>query len=364
MGRDAEDRENRRRGAGVPRRAVSPGSGPRHRRPRRDQHLRPARPRDVLLAWENRRFSPWRRLGGSPSRSSFRRGASWPSRPSPSWTRSSTPRGRGAAAEAYLATSSRRRGRSWRRNTTSGPASGRREGVVLEVSRRGALHHRRALRRMGGRAPRSLRRRRRLRPDHGARAMSGGGAAARLPGFPLALGVALSGLSLVVLLPILALALRRSSSTARRCGARRADPAVLAAVRLSLGTALGAGGASRRAFSSRGCWSIPVSTPAPRRRRGRLPFALPTAIAGIALTTLWAPTGWLGGPLAALGVKVAFTERHRPRPRLPRPSVFGPDAPAGPRGARSGGGGGGREPRRDAPRRRRAHLLPELLPAC
>ena len=38
-----------------------------------------------------------------------------------------------------------------------------------------------------------------------------------------------------------------------------------------------------------------------------LPFALPTAIAGIALTTLWAPTGWLGKPLAALGVKVAFT---------------------------------------------------------
>ncbi|HQR68728.1 MAG TPA: sulfate ABC transporter permease subunit CysT, partial [Thermoanaerobaculia bacterium] len=38
-----------------------------------------------------------------------------------------------------------------------------------------------------------------------------------------------------------------------------------------------------------------------------LPFALPTAIAGIALTTLWGPTGWLGRPLGALGVKVAFT---------------------------------------------------------
>jgi sulfate transport system permease protein len=38
-----------------------------------------------------------------------------------------------------------------------------------------------------------------------------------------------------------------------------------------------------------------------------LPFALPTAVAGIALATLYAPTGWLGKPLAALGLKVAFT---------------------------------------------------------
>jgi sulfate transport system permease protein len=38
-----------------------------------------------------------------------------------------------------------------------------------------------------------------------------------------------------------------------------------------------------------------------------LPFALPTAVAGITLTTLYGPNGWLGRPLAALGVKVAFT---------------------------------------------------------
>ncbi len=38
-----------------------------------------------------------------------------------------------------------------------------------------------------------------------------------------------------------------------------------------------------------------------------LPFALPTAVAGIALTALYAPNGWLGAPLAALGLKVAFT---------------------------------------------------------
>jgi len=139
--------------------------------------------------------------------------------------------------------------------------------------------------------------------------MSGGRRAARLPGFPLALGVALSGLSLVVLLPILALALsalKLDGETLRRTAG---DPRVLAAVRLSLGTALG-GAAGASAAGLLVAWVL-VRYRFPLRRLVDavvdLPFALPTAIAGIALTTLWAPTGWLGGPLAALGVKVAFT---------------------------------------------------------
>ena len=139
--------------------------------------------------------------------------------------------------------------------------------------------------------------------------MSGGRRAARLPGFPLALGIALSGLSLVVLLPILALALsalRLDGETLRRTVG---DPRVLAAVRLSLGTALG-GAAGASAAGLLVAWVL-VRYRFPLRRLVDavvdLPFALPTAIAGIALTTLWAPTGWLGGPLAALGVKVAFT---------------------------------------------------------
>ena len=139
--------------------------------------------------------------------------------------------------------------------------------------------------------------------------MSGGRRAARLPGFPLALGIALSGLSLVVLLPILALALsalKLDGETLRRTAG---DPRVLAAVRLSLGTALG-GAAGASAAGLLVAWVL-VRYRFPLRRLVDavvdLPFALPTAIAGIALTTLWAPTGWLGGPLAALGVKVAFT---------------------------------------------------------
>jgi len=139
--------------------------------------------------------------------------------------------------------------------------------------------------------------------------MSGGRRAARLPGFPLTLGVALIGLSLVVLLPVLALALaalKLDGETLRRTAG---DPRVLAAVRLSLGTALG-GAAGASAAGLLVAWVL-VRYRFPLRRLVDavvdLPFALPTAIAGIALTTLWAPTGWLGGPLAALGVKVAFT---------------------------------------------------------
>jgi len=138
--------------------------------------------------------------------------------------------------------------------------------------------------------------------------MSGGRRAARLPGFPLTLGIALSGLSLVVLLPVLALALsalKLDGETLRRTAG---DPRVLAAVRLSLGTALG-GAAGASAAGLLVAWVL-VRYRFPLRRLVDavvdLPFALPTAIAGIALTTLWAPTGWLGGPLAALGVTVAY----------------------------------------------------------
>ena len=77
-----------------------------------------------------------------------------------------------------------------------------------------------------------------------------------------------------------------------------------------------------------------------------LPFALPTAVAGIALTTLYAENGWLGRPLAALGVKVAFTPLGIvDRAGLHRPAVRGAHAAAGDRGPRRRGRGGRGEPR-------------------
>jgi sulfate transport system permease protein len=139
--------------------------------------------------------------------------------------------------------------------------------------------------------------------------MTRAGRAARLPGFPLTLGVSISALSLIVLLPLSALAvsaLRLDGAAFRRAlGA----PRVVAAIRLSLGTAF-AGAVAASLAGLLVAWVL-VRYRFPFRRLVDalvdLPFALPTAIAGIALTTLWAPTGWLGRPLAAIGLKVAFT---------------------------------------------------------
>ena len=133
--------------------------------------------------------------------------------------------------------------------------------------------------------------------------------AARLPGFSLSLGVTLAALSIAVLVPLLALALSSLKLDAATLRRTATDPRVLAAVRLSLTTAL-AGAAGASLVGGLLAWVL-VRYRFPLRRLVDalvdLPFALPTAIAGIALTTLWAPTGWLGRPLAAVGVKVAFT---------------------------------------------------------
>ena len=132
---------------------------------------------------------------------------------------------------------------------------------------------------------------------------------ARLPGFGLSLGVTLAALSFSVLVPLSALLLavfRLDGATIRRVAS---DPRVLAAVRLSLETAV-AGAVAAALVGVLLAWVL-VRYRFPLRRvidaLVDLPFALPTAIAGIALTTLWAPNGWFGRPLAAAGVKVAFT---------------------------------------------------------
>ena len=130
-----------------------------------------------------------------------------------------------------------------------------------------------------------------------------------LPGFGLTLGFSLFYLSLVVLLPLSTLVLKSASLGGDAFWAAVASPRVLASYRLSFGAAL-AGALVNGVFGLVVAWVL-VRYPFPGRRvvdaLVDLPFALPTAVAGIALTTLYSENGWLGRPLAALGIKSAFT---------------------------------------------------------
>jgi sulfate transport system permease protein len=130
-----------------------------------------------------------------------------------------------------------------------------------------------------------------------------------LPGFGLTLGFSLFYLSLVVLLPLSTLVLKSASLGGDAFWAAVASPRVLASYRLSFGAAL-AGALVNGVFGLVVAWVL-VRYPFPGRRvvdaLVDLPFALPTAVAGIALTTLYSENGWLGRPLAALGIKSAFS---------------------------------------------------------
>jgi sulfate/thiosulfate transport system permease protein len=130
-----------------------------------------------------------------------------------------------------------------------------------------------------------------------------------LPGFGLTLGFSLFYLCLVVLIPLAALALKAVSFGWAAFWQATTAPRVLASYRLTFGASLAAA-LVNAVFGLVVAWVL-VRYRFPGRRvvdaLVDLPFALPTAVAGIALTSLYAETGWLGRPLASLGVKVAFT---------------------------------------------------------
>ncbi len=130
-----------------------------------------------------------------------------------------------------------------------------------------------------------------------------------LPGLPVSLGVTVAAISLVVLLPLSTLVVATGSMKGAAFRAALASPRVMASFTLSLGAALGAA-AVASAAGLLIAWVL-VRHPFPGRNFVDslidLPFALPTAVAGITLTTLYGPSGWLGRPLEALGIKVAYT---------------------------------------------------------
>ena len=130
-----------------------------------------------------------------------------------------------------------------------------------------------------------------------------------LPGFGLTLGVSMVYLSAIVLLPLAGLVLRASTIGPSGFWDEVTSPRSLAAFRLTFGASLLA--ATINAFGGAVvAWTL-VRYRFPGRRlldaMVDLPFALPTAVSGIALTTLFARQGLLGKPLAELGIQVAFT---------------------------------------------------------
>ena len=129
-----------------------------------------------------------------------------------------------------------------------------------------------------------------------------------IPGFGLTMGFTVTYATLVVLLPLAALVAKALTPSWATLWATISDPRAVASYRLTLWTSLLAAGING-VFGLITAWVL-VRYPFPGRKLVDalvdLPFALPTAVAGITLTTLYAPNGWLGRWLDAVGIKVAY----------------------------------------------------------
>jgi sulfate transport system permease protein len=130
-----------------------------------------------------------------------------------------------------------------------------------------------------------------------------------IPGFGITFGFAVAYMSLVILIPLAALLVRPWELGLTGVWEAVTAPRVLAALKLSFGAALAAS-LINAVFGLLVAWVL-VRYRFPGKRIldafVDLPFALPTAVAGIALSALYAPNGWFGQYLAEIGVKVAYT---------------------------------------------------------
>jgi len=130
-----------------------------------------------------------------------------------------------------------------------------------------------------------------------------------LPGFGLSLGYAVTYLSLLVLIPMSAVFFKTGTLGWDRFWQVVTEPRVVASYKLSFGASLLAA-AINAVFGLLLAWSLVRYTFPGKKLVDALidlPFALPTAVAGIALTALYAGNGWIGSILEPRGIKVAFT---------------------------------------------------------
>ncbi|HEY6556274.1 MAG TPA: sulfate ABC transporter permease subunit CysT [Polyangiaceae bacterium] len=130
-----------------------------------------------------------------------------------------------------------------------------------------------------------------------------------LPGFGLTFGYCVFYVCLLVLLPLTAMLIKTTSMGFEQFVSTVTNERALAAYKLSFGTSL-CGAAINAVFGLLLAWVL-VRYDFPGKSLADalvdLPFALPTAVAGISLTAIYAENGWVGSLLAPLGIKVAFT---------------------------------------------------------
>ena len=130
-----------------------------------------------------------------------------------------------------------------------------------------------------------------------------------IPGFGITLGLTLTWLALIVLIPLGGLFLKTTELSLDQFWSIVTSRRALHALEISFGLSLAAA-TINLIFGTLIVWAL-VRYEFPGKRVFDaiidIPFALPTAVAGIALTTLFAENGWLGGLLAPLGIKVSFT---------------------------------------------------------
>ncbi len=130
-----------------------------------------------------------------------------------------------------------------------------------------------------------------------------------LPGFGLSLGITCTYLSLMILLPLATVFARTAELSGEQFWGTVTDPRVVASYRVTLSASFVAA-VINTVFGLLVAWVL-VRYRFPGRRlvdaMVDLPFALPTAVAGIALTTLYTPSGWIGSYLEPFGIKVSYT---------------------------------------------------------
>jgi len=139
--------------------------------------------------------------------------------------------------------------------------------------------------------------------------MKGSKARTILPGFGLSMGFTITYLSLIVFIPLTAVFIKSSELSMAEFWNTVTSARVIASYKVSILTA-GAAGIINMIFGLLVAWVL-VRYPFPGKRLidsiVDIPFALPTAVAGIALTAIYAPNGWIGSMFADYGIRIAFS---------------------------------------------------------